>query len=122
VDSAAAGPESSSPGVTGLPSPSTQPRASAQPDGRGLQAERSLLDAARSAISRGEPSEALAAVQRHEKEYPHGLLSEEREALAIRALVMLHRVDEARTRAARFKQQFPNSLAQAAIDAELANP
>lgn len=77
---------------------------------RGLGAERGLLDVARAALARGEAAEALTAVDRHGREYPDGMLVEEREALAIKALVVLRRRDEARTRAKRFEHRFPHSL------------
>jgi hypothetical protein len=55
-------------------------------------------------------SSALAAALRHEREYPGGVLSEEREVLVIKALSGLGRRDEARSRARRFEQRFPTSL------------
>lgn len=84
---------------------------------RGLDAERSLLDVARSALAHGEPDEALAATHRHAREYPRGALLEEREALTIKALVAAGRVDEARKRAAEFEQRFPNGLMLRAVRA-----
>ncbi|HVH46000.1 MAG TPA: hypothetical protein VM925_26810, partial [Labilithrix sp.] len=80
------------------------------PSARGLAAERALLDVARSALARGEASEALRAAERHASEYPNGALVEEREAIAIKALVALSRRDEARVRAAAMERRFPNGL------------
>ncbi len=84
---------------------------------RGLAAERALLDVARSALARGEAAEALAATERHAHEYPDGALVEEREALAIKALVALGRMGEARTRAHSLEQRFPNGLTIHAVKA-----
>jgi hypothetical protein len=75
-----------------------------------LTAERKLLDLARGALEREEPDGALDATRRHEHAYPNGVLVQEREAMAIRALVSLGRTSEARARADRFRARFPDSL------------
>ena len=75
-----------------------------------LTAERQLLDVARGALEREEPQVALGAIARHERRYPNGALAQEREAIAIRALVLLGRTTEARARADRFRSRFPQSL------------
>jgi hypothetical protein len=89
------------------------------PSARGLAAERSLLDVARGALARGEAADALVAVERHGHEYPQGVLVEEREAIAVKALVALGRRDEARVRAARFEQRFPNGIMLRAVKGAL---
>lgn len=119
---APAAPEEATLSVTALPSAaethaSPRPAAPAVASARGLAAERALLDVARSALGRGEPSEALAAVDRHTREYPDGTLVEEREALAIKALVALGRRSEAKTRAEAFEKRFPRSLLLRAVKA-----
>lgn len=81
-----------------------------------LDAEREILDAARAAIVRGHPSQALAALDRHEREHPGGALAEEREVLATQALAALGRVGEARARRDAFHARWPASLLSAAID------
>jgi hypothetical protein len=93
------------------------PSAPAAPSARGLAAERALLDVARSALARGEAGDALAAADRHAREYPEGALAEERDAIAIRALAALGRRPEAKTRAAAFERRYPKSLALGAIHA-----
>jgi len=52
----------------------------------GLTAERLLLDVAREALEREQPAAALAAATRHARRYPGGILAQEREVMAIRAL------------------------------------
>jgi hypothetical protein len=84
-----------------------------------LTAERSLLDVARTALARGNGEDALVAATKHEKRYPRGDLSEEREAMAIQALVLLRRYDEARARGATFHRRFPGSVLAPGIDAAL---
>ena len=88
------------------------------PDGQ-LAAERTMLDVARTALARGNGGDALAAATRHEKRYPTGALAEEREAMAVQALVLLGRHDDARARGASFHQRFPGSVLAPAIDAAL---
>jgi hypothetical protein len=75
-----------------------------------LAAESALLDIARVAAAQGNAQRALEAVERHRRQFPSGLLSEEREALTIKALHLLGRDAEARARAARFGRSYPTSL------------
>lgn len=81
-----------------------------------LNAERILLDAARGAIEREDGLAALAALEQHERKYPSGVLVQEREAMAIRALVMLGRTTDAMARARRFRARFPDSALLPSID------
>lgn len=80
------------------------------PSARGLAAERALLDVARAALARGEASDALIAAERHRHDYPDGALVEEREAIAIKALVALGKRDEAAQRLAHLEKTHPNSM------------
>jgi hypothetical protein len=80
------------------------------PSARGLAAERALLDVARAALARGEAAGALDAAERHRREYGDGALVEEREAIAIKALVALGRRDEAAQRLANLERTHPNSM------------
>jgi hypothetical protein len=104
----------------GAPPPG--PAASVPVDARGLAAERALLDAARVALGRGEPDAALDAVARHAREFPNGRLTEEREALAVRALAKAGRVEEARARGVTFLEKYPRSLAGPAVRAAMGTP
>jgi hypothetical protein len=84
-----------------------------------LAAERAPLETARTALSRGKPQAALDALGEHQRRFPFGRLGEEREALAIEALVQGGRSAEARARAARFRAKFPSSLLLPAVDAAM---
>lgn len=84
-----------------------------------LEQERADLDQARTSLSQGDAVTALAAVARHERSFSHPQLAEEREAIAVQALVLEHSYDEARARAARFHTTWPNSLFAPAIDASV---
>lgn len=87
-----------------------------------LKAERRLLDVARGAIEREQPDVALRATVRHEHAFPTGILVQEREAIAIRALTMLGRSAEARDRATRFRTNFPDSALWPAIESIVGAP
>lgn len=87
-----------------------------------LAMERELVERARMALARGQGAEALAALDRHAREFPRGRMAEERETLAIQALVQAGRTDEARARAARFRSAFPHSVFLPAVDALLEAP
>jgi Tetratricopeptide repeat len=85
-------------------------RASEMGSGAGLSAERSLLDAARTALARGDREAAMEALGQCAQRYPRGTFVEEREALTIKCLWAMGRTGEARPRAARFVQRYPGSL------------
>jgi len=83
--------------------------------------ERSLLDAARSALSSGDSAGALSLLDEHARSFTRPQLGEEREALGVQALVTSGRYEEARARAARFRASAPDSLFLPAVDASLAS-
>jgi len=86
-----------------------------------LAAERVVLDEARSALSEGDASRALALTETHAQRFAHPQLGEEREALAIQALVSGGRYYNARARAARFRATWPSSLFLPAVEASVAS-
>jgi hypothetical protein len=75
-----------------------------------LTAERRLLDVARRALEAEEPDRALQAVAAHERRFPSGVLVQERETMAIRALLAQGRAEAAEARAEQFRDRFPDSL------------
>ncbi len=87
-----------------------------------LARERALLDLARASAAQGEPAQVLERVAEHAQQFPHGHLTEEREALAIRALLSLGRGQEARVRAQAFRSAYPNSFLTPVIDSALSAP
>jgi hypothetical protein len=87
-----------------------------------LSAEQALLDPARVAIARGDGAGALARLALHERRFPNGALSQEREAMAIRALVLTGDRDRARARAESFRSRYPGSLLWPMIAASLDAP
>jgi len=84
-----------------------------------LSEERALLDRVRGELAENDPANALKLVDEHARRFPKAQLGEEREVLAVQALVALGRYDEARARAAKLRAAAPNSLFLPAIDATL---
>jgi outer membrane protein assembly factor BamD (BamD/ComL family) len=80
------------------------------------QKELLLLVEARRADARGDFLSALTVLAEHERSYPAGRLSEEREVLHVKALVGLGRGAEARQVAANFRRQFPRSVLRHKIE------
>jgi hypothetical protein len=105
-DQAIVAPPAPLPEVAPVPAavpPSLSPAAS-------LREERRLLELARDAIIRDEPAEALGPAEIHATRFPRGVLAEERDALRIRALAHLGRLDEARTRLTEMRVAHPHSF------------
>jgi hypothetical protein len=86
-----------------------------------LPAERSILDDARAALARGDGAVALALAEEHRRLFAHPQLHEEREAVAIQAMVLDGHYVEARARAAQFRAASPDSLFLPAVEASLAS-
>jgi hypothetical protein len=82
------------------------------------ETEAHLLQRAHEALG-GSPAQALALTQEHASRFPGGSLAQEREVVAIQALLRLGRADEARARAARFFAAFPSSAHRRRIEALL---
>ena len=68
-----------------------------------------LVDAADTELRAGNPERSLAVAREHERRCPAGALVQERERIAIEALVQLGRIDQARVRASAFEERFPSS-------------
>lgn len=92
------------------PSPKSESRSE-------LAAEQSLIDTARAALARGRGEDALHAADEHAQRFPRGSLAEERETLAIQALLLIGRRADAEARAQRFHRLYPESLYGSAVDA-----
>ena len=71
--------------------------------------EPGLLDAALRAMRDGQLARALEITSEHRRAHPNGVLVQEREVIAIEALVRLGREAEARAAADRFRAAFPTS-------------
>lgn len=87
-----------------------------------LAQERVLIDTARSALLHNDPTAAQTALQSHAARFPRGRLSEERESLWVQALMASGFEAAARAKAARFHQEFPQSLLGPTVDAAISTP
>ena len=79
------------------------------------RAELRLLQQARTAVARQDYGAALPTIAEHARRFRDGRLSEEREALRVKALAGLGRMDEARRAAASFRARFPRSVLLPAV-------
>ncbi|HEY3818138.1 MAG TPA: hypothetical protein VGL81_13255 [Polyangiaceae bacterium] len=91
------------------------PAASALAEEPSTETEPELLQRAQHALP-SDAARALDLANRQERQYPSGKLAEERELVAIEALVKLRRHDEARSRAGQFLQSFPGSVHQRHVE------
>lgn len=82
-----------------------------------LREEQVLLDTARAALVSQRASDALSSLEHHARAFPSGELAEQREALAVQALVLSGDLAAARTRAAAFKKKYPQSVFLAGVEA-----
>lgn len=97
-------------------------QAKATPPARATDAlldEQRLLARAGAALADGGSLQALAHLQRHAVMYPRGKLGEEREAMAVRVLVRLGRVSQARERARAFLAKYPQSIQRPVVEGTL---
>lgn len=61
------------------------------------------------ALQSSDPAQAVVAADEGDRIFPRGLFRQERESIAIEALVRLGKTSEARTRAQAFKAAYPQS-------------
>ena len=95
-------------------------RSEAKPTASAALAEEiSSLDAARSALSRGDGAGALSLLDAYGREHPRGRLQLEAEVLRIDALAKSGRIAEAKEHARVFLQRHPNSVLASRVRATL---
>jgi hypothetical protein len=99
--------------------PTPVPSATLPSGAASLGEQQALLDVARKALAQGESRAVLETLSAHSRRYPNSDLVEEREALAIKALVAAGQYAAARERGARFQQRFPSSLLAPSVTAAL---
>src|SRR5882724_12471980 len=68
----------------------------------------------------GNPDDAISALEHHEQRFPGGQLVEDREALLVQALSSAGRDEDARRRAAQFKEKWPRSILMPVVEAATA--
>ena len=82
------------------------------------ETEAQLLQRALATLGRS-PGDALEVLGVHQRRFPSGALAQEREVLAVDALLRLGRREEARARAARFAEAYPGSAHRRRVEALL---
>jgi hypothetical protein len=87
--------------------PAPEPAETVSPNDM-LAREVPLIDAGRSELATA-PSRALATLETHRREFPHGQLAAEREFLAVQALVQMNRIADANKRAQELSTRYPTS-------------
>lgn len=99
------------PAVVRQPTPTPPPAEAkaAPPPPSSPDAELTALDDAIAAARAGRPAQALAAVEAHVASWPDSPLAQEREVIAIEALLSLGRRDDARARLTAFRSKWPTS-------------
>jgi hypothetical protein len=90
--------------------------------GKTIVTEVQLLRSAWAQLHKGHPEVALAIAKEHETLYASGAFVQEREVLVIQALEQLGQAQEARLRATKFEQRFPDSPHRPLSDAGLHEP
>lgn len=116
LPSSAATPEGASPSARAAaarPGPSTE-----RPK---REDEFELIQRAQDKLA-SEPSSALAILQEHERRFPAGELTQERETMAVEALVRVHKKPEAKARATALLARFPRTPYVARLERALGEP
>jgi hypothetical protein len=87
----------------------SRPGTGRRPSPADVVAEAEVLERGRQSLDNGDADDALVAVATHEKRWRSGVLTPEREALAISALAARGDTGQAEERATRFLARFPHS-------------
>jgi hypothetical protein len=99
--------------------PSRRPRVDSTPSAPESIADDAMREAKLVALARKQlgtdPAKALASTQQHGRDFPRGVLVEERRAIEVRALAQLDRMEEARRAAEAFLREFGDGPHAAAV-------
>lgn len=105
------------PSTANEPAPAPAPVAEVVREAR-EEGEASFLRRAKVALAT-DPAHALRITDEHPVRYPRGVLLQEREIIAIEALIRLGRAHDARARAASFRSRYPTSAHNGHLDARI---
>lgn len=89
--------------------PAQSPSVEKRPVKEATWDEPQLIERARRALA-GDPRHALALAQEHQRRFPAGALSVEREVIVLEALARSGQTSEALRRARAFEARYPNSI------------
>ncbi|WP_394835458.1 hypothetical protein LVJ94_00850 [Pendulispora rubella] len=103
------------PALPKTPDKVAPPKASSRVKEAPVESEVELLRRAQDQLS-SDPRRALGLCDVHKEQYPNGDLAQEREVLAIDALLRLHRRSDAEARAERFERAYPTSAHRRRVD------
>jgi hypothetical protein len=92
------------------PEPAPTPAHRSAPRTTDAAAESALVTAAEDALVHGDPATALARAREHATRFPSGAHAEERDRIAIEALVRLGNSDTAHAAAEHFFTRYPHSI------------
>jgi hypothetical protein len=98
-----------------LPSATASSATASRSNAEAGREELRLLRQARAAVARSDFAAALPPLLEHARRFKDGSLAEEREALRVKALAGLGRIDEARREATAFGARFPRSVLLPAV-------
>ncbi len=104
---------SRTPAFVPLPAGPQEPQSAAEDT---IQAELSLLDAARSSLLEGQPGSALERLAEHRAQFKQATFAEERDGLEVQALQASGRINEAIRAAKRFLAEHPRSLHRPSVE------
>ncbi len=92
-----------------IPAPSAAARQVSPSSAETYAIELGVLEPARTAVAQGNFGAALTSIGKHQQRFPRGQLSEEREALRVRALWGMGQTERAKGAAAAFRRSYPRS-------------
>ena len=95
------------PAAAGTHRSAASPRGGA-PSARDAASELQLLERAQQTLG-ADPARALAIAEQHRQRYAHGEFAQEREMIAIEALMALGQTERAAARARAFARRYPDS-------------
>ncbi len=101
------------------PVPAPEAKAATASADASLQAERRLIETARTALLRKTPENALQALALHRRRFATGRLQEERDSLEVQALMAAGRRQDAQHAAESFLQHHPESIFSAIVRASV---
>jgi len=101
--------------------PAMKPQPTRQKPANDPMAELALLEQAHRALATA-PAEALASIEAHARRFPASQFAQERELIAIRALLALKQVERARLRGERFLALYPRSSHGRKVRSLIATP
>ena len=80
------------------------------------------MERARRQLEGGEAEDALATLEEHRRRFAEGLLTQERQALVVRALATAGYHQRAKRAASAFEREFPSSVYRTIVRESVSDP